>query len=278
MSLKINFESAKDYILYADETRLKQILLNFLSNAVKYNKDNGSINLTFTDIDGQRLKVTVTDTGIGLSDIQIDKLFIPFERVGAEDTVVAGAGIGLVISKELVELMGGRVGVESQAGVGSSFWFELILANNQVKIISDTSIPQLEITEDDLQNIEIKTLLYIDDNTTNVRMMQYAFEVSGTQYNYISSTDPEQGLKLANDVIPDLILLDIKMPVMDGYEVLRFLRGDPKTEHIPVIAVSANAMAEDIEKGYAAGFDAYITKPIDMSDTIAKIKKLLAQN
>jgi len=277
-SLKINFESAKDYILYADETRLKQILLNYLSNAVKYNKDNGSINLTFTDIDGQRLKVTVTDTGIGLSDIQIDKLFIPFERVGAEDTVVAGAGIGLVISKELVELMGGRVGVESQAGVGSSFWFELILANNQVKIISDTSIPQLEITEDDLQNIEIKTLLYIDDNTTNVRMMQYAFEVSGTQYNYISSTDPEQGLKLANDVIPDLILLDIKMPVMDGYEVLRFLRGDPKTEHIPVIAVSANAMAEDIEKGYAAGFDAYITKPIDMSDTIAKIKKLLAQN
>lgn len=277
-SLKIYFESAKNYVLYADEIRLKQILLNYLSNAVKYNKDNGSVDLTFTVIDGRRLKVTVTDTGLGLSDSQIDKLFIPFERVGAEGTVISGAGIGLVISKELVELMGGRVGVESQVGVGSSFWFELTLANIQMETIQDTSESQFETADNEIQNSKIKTLLYIDDNTTNVRMMQYAFKVSGAQYNFISSTEPEHGLKLAYETIPDLILLDIKMPVMDGFEVLGFLRDDPRTQHIPVIAVSANAMAEDIENGYAAGFNAYITKPIDMSVTIATIKKLLAQN
>jgi len=280
-SLRINFESAKDYTLFADEFRLKQVLLNYLSNAIKYNKHNGNIDLKFSVLDGSRLKITVSDTGFGLSDIQLDKLFIPFERLGVNDNVVDGAGIGLVISKELSELMGGSVGVESQEGVGSSFWFELALASNQLETETLSTAFEKKDVAQTLADEEIKgalkTLLYIDDNVTNIRMMQCAFEISGFKYDYISSTKPEQGLIIANETIPDLILLDIKMPIMDGFEVLRLLRGNPKTKHIPVIAVSANAMPEDIEKGYAVGFDVYITKPIDMNRMLVKVKELLAQ-
>jgi len=244
----------------ADRERLKQVLLNLLSNAIKHNRRGGQVGLQ-VEGDGDALRITVSDTGPGLDEAQRSRLFHAFERLGADRGAVDGAGIGLALSKRLVELMGGQIGLDSEPGVGSRFWVRLACVD---------AAPAAQ----DTTPVHSGTVLYVEDNPVNVLLME-AMLGQQTRLRLISADLPEAGLQLAREQRPDLVLLDIQLPGMDGYEVLRRLRADDGTRGIPVIAVSANAMPADIERGLAAGFDDYLTKPIDQRVLMAKLQRVL---
>lgn len=261
-----------NYFAHTDKTRFKQIILNLLSNATKYNREGGKITLAYNKIEDGRLKLTVTDTGEGLTFEQQDQLFTAFNRLGLEKTDVEGSGIGLVITKKIVELMGGKIGVISKVGEGSTFWVELpINSDEPVETIKNKSKTKSTDKSNVKQNNEKKSVLYIEDNPANLRLVEQVLEC----IPYIkmwSAPEPLLGLELAGEHIPDLILLDINLPGMDGYQVLKKLRKQESTKDIPVIAISANAMPKDINKGKEAGFDGYITKPINIKELLEEVQ------
>ena len=240
----------------ADRERLKQVLLNLLSNAVKHNRHGGRVSV-LTDRDGDAWCISVGDTGPGLDAAQTKRLFHAFERLGGSRDGVDGAGIGLALSKRLVELMHGQIGLDSELGAGSRFWVRLQAAE---------AAPEASGCDG--------TVLYIEDNTVNVLLME-AMLSQQTRLRMLSAETPEAGLQIARTQRPDLILLDIQLPGIDGYEVLRRLRADEATRDIPVIAISANALNADIERGHAAGFDDYLTKPIDQRLLVATLKRVV---
>lgn len=257
----------------ADRVRLKQVLLNLLSNAVKYNRENGKIIIDCSSADNNLTRISVIDTGIGMDSMQQSQLFKAFERLGAEQTEVEGSGIGLMITKNIIELMGGTIGMTSQPNVGSTFWVELP---------SDTLHPALRNDIDEktqpqnFVDMEYeRTVLYIEDNPANLRLIAQVLGQSPSLHLW-SAHEPQLGLELATEHQPDLILLDINLPGIDGYEVLKRLRQQETTRHIPVIAISANAMPCDIKKGMNAGFNNYITKPIDITIFLQAIEKILS--
>lgn len=269
--------SDKGYSVEADFTRLKQVLLNLLSNAVKYNRESGKITISSKIADNQRIRISVTDTGEGLTDTEITKLFTPFERID-EFTNVEGTGIGLVITKHLVELMGGAIGVSSCKGKGSTFWIELVnntLPSEKTKINKKNADDPFHREK----NLGAEyTVLYIEDNPANLRLVTQLLNQQANIKLY-SAEEPLYGIKLALEHTPDLVLLDINLPNIDGYEVFKRLRNNEMTKNIPVIAISANAMQKDIERGIAAGFDKYITKPINVQELLqAVISKLVENN
>jgi CheY-like chemotaxis protein len=245
----------------ADSERLKQVLLNLLSNAIKHNRRGGQVGVMVTR-EGDVLRISVSDTGPGLDEAQRVRLFHAFERLGADRAAVDGAGIGLALSKRLVEMMGGQIGLDSEPGVGSRFWVQLACAD------AAATAP------DEVVGSPSGSALYIEDNPVNVLLME-AMLGQQTQLRLISAELPEDGLRLAREQRPDLILLDIQLPGMDGYEVLRRLRADEGTQGIPVVAVSANAMPDDVARGRAAGFDDYLTKPIDQRVLMATLQRVL---
>ncbi|MCU0964580.1 MAG: PAS domain S-box protein [Burkholderiaceae bacterium] len=245
----------------AHRERLKQVLLNLLANAIKHNRRGGQVGLQVAP-DGDALRITVSDTGAGLHEDQKARLFHAFERLGTDRGAVDGAGIGLALSKRLVELMGGQIGLDSELGIGSRFWVRLARADVATAAPDDTATGYSG------------TVLYVEDNPVNVLLME-AMLGQQTRLRLISADLPDAGLQLAHEQRPDLVLLDIQLPGMDGYEVLRRLRADEGTRNIPVIAVSANAMPADIERGLAAGFDDYLTKPIDQRLLVATLQRLL---
>ena len=255
----------------ADHIRLKQVLLNLLSNAVKYNSEEGSITINCEKTSNNKIRISITDTGMGMSDSQIQQLFQEFNRLGAEKTSVQGTGIGLVITKRLVELMKGRIGVESQQGKGTTFWIELHQSENPVP----TLLKQDKILPDSNQQNITKTpgkkILYMEDNPANLLLVTQIIE-QHSPYDIISAPDGRLGVDLAITQKPQLILLDINLPHGDGYAVLKRLREINETKNIPIVAVSANAMQSDIAKAKAAGFTNYVTKPINFQvflDTIS---------
>lgn len=258
----------------ADYMRLKQVLLNLLSNAVKYNRDGGSITISGESYPDNKMRITVTDTGMGLSESQLAQLFQEFNRVGAEQTDIEGTGIGLVITKRLVELMGGNIGVESQQGKGTSFWIELNQSENSERISVDEEEKSANSTKIDNAEKSKKTILYIEDNPANLRLVSQIIK-QHSSHDLISAPDGRLGFELAISQMPELILLDINLPNEDGYSVLKRLRDIDATQNIPVIAVTANAMKNDIEKGKKAGFTDYITKPIDFKKLLDAISKVL---
>lgn len=265
----------KGYSVQADFTRLKQVLLNLLSNAVKYNCESGSITVDSEIIDKQRLRISVADTGEGLTDEEITQLFKPFERIN-EANNVEGTGIGLVITKHLVELMGGTVGIKSSKDKGSVFWIELVSDTLQSEQKNEAAKKeQLSIISS--KHTEHKNkVLYIEDNPANLRLVTQLLTQQPNIQLY-SAEEPLHGLELAFEHIPDLILLDINLPGIDGYEVLLRLRQKEVTQNIPVIAISANAMKKDIERGMAAGFDDYITKPINVKVLLDTVNNKLQE-
>jgi len=257
-------QSGEPRFVWADQTRLKQVIINLLSNAIKYNKDKGSVVVTCTDLDNDRIRIGFRDTGEGLEPEKLSQLFQPFNRLGQEATGVAGTGIGLVVTKQLTELMEGTLGVESEIGVGSVFWVELRSTPAPELIVKKTELiatlpppPKTGKTQ--------HTLLYIEDNTANMKLVEQLIALR-SDIELFTATNGTLGIELARSIQPDVILMDINLPGISGLEALQILIEDPSTTTIPVVALSANAMLRDIELGMQAGFFRYLTKPIKVKE------------
>jgi CheY-like chemotaxis protein len=246
--------------VWGDQTRLKQIVINLLSNAIKYNQANGQVTVDCTAISSDRIRISFKDTGAGLSPEKIAQLFQPFNRLGQEAGSVAGTGIGLVVTKQLVELMGGVLGVGSKVGEGSVFWVELrSTPAPELKAITPELLePKLAMR---ITDVPQKTLLYIEDNSANMKLVERLID-RRTDIKLLKAVDGTLGIALAQSSLPDVILMDINLPGISGIDALKALREDPATAHIPVVALSANAMSRDIEVGRQLGFFRYLTKPI----------------
>ncbi|MDR3390798.1 MAG: ATP-binding protein [Sulfuriferula sp.] len=262
--IHMNFPQFDDpYFANADRTRVKQILINLLSNAIKYNRTKGTITVTCDTIATNCIRISVHDTGEGLSPEKLGQLFQPFNRLGQEASTEEGTGIGLVVSKRLVELMGGKIGVESTVGVGSVFWIELIRATAP-QLVADTE-PLIQAQPQMQPDAALHTLLYIEDNRANMELVKQLI-TRRSDMHLLSAEDGTCGIALARAHQPDLILMDINLPGISGIQALKILREHPSTAHIPVLAISANAMPRDIKKGLAAGFFRYLTKPIKVNE------------
>jgi PAS domain S-box-containing protein len=280
--IRMVFPKPEPLMVVADHTRLKQIMLNLLSNAIKYNRDQGVVVVNVNLIGPARVRISVQDTGKGLRPEQLNALFQPFNRLGQEGGSEEGTGIGLVVTKRLVELMGGAIGVSSTAGIGSVFWIELDLSGNAhlapgapVAAVAPAAPASCPSSAQPAADPSVATLLYVEDNPANLMLVE---EIVGFRADLalISAPSAELGLALAQSYLPRVILMDINLPGMDGHEAQRLLRDDPRTAHIPVIALSANAMERDVKRSIAAGFFAYLTKPIDIDAFTAAVDQALA--
>jgi CheY-like chemotaxis protein len=252
------------YYVEADRTRLKQVLINLLSNAIKYNQANGTVVVDCATSVPERIRVSVTDSGAGLRPDMVMQLFQPFNRLGQERSTEEGTGIGLVMSKRLVEMMGGVIGVESTVGLGSVFWFEL----NSVaapQLVVDRAEPAAGAPAEVQDGTPLRTLLYVEDNPANLKLVEQLI-ARRPDMRLLSARDGNLGIQLARANHPEVILMDINLPGISGIEALKILRADQATARIPVVALSANAMPGDIEKGLQAGFFRYLTKPIKINE------------
>jgi signal transduction histidine kinase/CheY-like chemotaxis protein len=272
--IAITQDIAPDLGVRADHGRLAQVLLNLLSNAIKYNRDYGTIHLGATPTNFG-LRIEVRDSGRGIAASQMAQLFRPFERLESSYDGIEGTGIGLALVKMLIEAMGGMIGVESEVGVGSCFHVELRVA----PLPADSGLPAAPAARThDAPALPVAgrrhCVLYIEDNPSNLKLVRKMLASRG-DLALIDAHDAESGLEIARRERPQLILMDINLPGMDGFAALRQLREDPATAAIPVIAVTANAMRRDIERSQAAGFAAYLTKPLDFGAFIATIDRCL---
>ena len=252
------------YVVNVDRTRVKQVIINLLANAIKYNRPKGTVAVTCTKTGGERVRISVTDTGAGLPPEKLAQLFQPFNRLGQESSGEQGTGIGLVMAKRLVELMKGVIGVESTVGVGSVFWIELPV----------TEAPALAAASGEARKVGTaptpagahpRTLLYVEDNPANLSLVEKLI-ARRDDVNLLTATNATLGITIARDSQPQVILMDINLPGISGMEALKILREDAVTSHIPVVALSANAMPRDIKKGLEAGFFNYLTKPIKIDE------------
>ena len=248
------------YFVKADRTRVKQVLINLLFNAIKYNKPGGAVCVEYDLSLADSIRISVRDTGVGLAPEQLAQLFQPFNRLGKEAGAEEGTGIGLVVTKRLVELMGGTIGVDSAIGVGSVFWIEL----------SMIAAPQLAAREAQgavltqqqaADGVPPRTLLYVEDNPANLELVEQLI-ARRSDLRLLSAADGDLGIEFARAYQPEVILMDINLPGISGIAALKILRADPSTAHIPIIALSANAVPHDIETAIEAGFFNYLTKPI----------------
>jgi PAS domain S-box-containing protein len=264
--------SAPASTIRADSTRVKQMVLNLVSNAIKYNRPNGQVTLSIEYPSSKMLRLVVADTGIGMSEADLARLFQPFSRVGDKQNEVEGTGIGLAFTQKLAGLMQGDIGVSSVEGVGSSFWLDLPLAE---------AAPSAGITEAKAESAESSlpagksyTVLYIEDDPMSTYLMRSVFKtLPGT--TLLTAPSPQQGLELAQAHNPDLIISDINLPGMTGLELRQQLAAHPSTAQTPVFALSANAMPEDINQGLRAGFQRYLTKPLSIRELTAAMREVL---
>ncbi len=261
------------YVL-ADRMRVKQVLINLLFNAVKYNRPSGSVAVECSLADADTVHISVRDTGPGLAPDQVAQLFQPFNRLGKERSPEEGTGIGLVVTKRLVELMGGTIGADSVPGKGSVFWVEL----------GATASPNFDAHAADATALALplvaprtpqRTLLYVEDNPANLELVEQLI-ARRPDLRLLAAADGDLGVEFARAYLPDLILMDINLPGMSGLEAMQVLRLDPTTAHIPVVALSANAVPRDIEHALEAGFFSYLTKPIKVSEFMVALDYALA--
>ena len=264
------------WFVSADRTRVKQVLINLLFNATKYNRQGGEVAVECTQPRPGVIRISIRDTGAGMTPEQLAQLFQPFNRLGQESGAEEGTGIGLVVTKRLVEMMGGSIGVESTVGVGSVFWVELRL----------TTAPQFDANEGEHaalapllapDNTPLRTLLYVEDNPANLELVEQLI-ARRSDLRLLSAADADLGIEYARVYQPALILMDINLPGMSGIDAMKCLRADPATAQIPIIALSANAVPRDIEKALEAGFFNYLTKPIKVNQFMAALDVALKYN
>jgi CheY-like chemotaxis protein len=267
ITLELIDSPSNNLFIQADLLRVKQVLLNLIANAINYNKEAGfvkiSTELISTEIPGSsKLRISIHDSGIGIKAENISKLFQPFERIGADESETEGTGLGLAIVMKLTKAMGGTVGVESELGVGSTFWIELPQNTNQPSVIRNKEVAdkQNALPEDTV----FSTVLYIEDNTSNIALVKEILDEYKPSVQLETSMYGKQTLALAKRYKPDLILLDLDLPDIKGSEVLEKLLADPQTKSIPVVVVSADAMSYQIENLKKSGAVDYLTKPIDV--------------
>lgn len=268
ITIRNDLEPNNNLYLYTDEFRCKEIIINFLSNAIKYNKVNGSVTINASKED-KHIIITVTDTGCGIEKSQQKKAFLPFERLGKEGGAIEGTGIGLSISKKLALGLGGSIGVQSVENEGSTFWVKL----------PASSIAPSQKTADIEESKETEhskdkdfTLLYIEDNPANLKLVQNIIK-DRFEINMVSASSAEQGLKMANQFRPNLILMDINLPDISGNEAIKILKADGSTSAIPVFALSTNTFKSNISESLNLGFKEYITKPFNIPHFISIISK-----
>ena len=281
--ISVNFNPVdSQWAVNADRTRVKQIFINLLSNAIKYNRVGGSVEVSCQRMPNERTRISFQDTGEGLSPEKLAQLFQPFNRLGQEAGVEEGTGIGLVVCKKLAHLIGGEIGVLSTVGVGSLFWVDLLtcgigespddstaLAGKGGALASSEALPAGPLPR--------RTVLCVEDNPANLLLVSRLLS-RRPDIRLLSAKDGRRGIELARQAQPDVILMDINLPGISGLEALRLLAADNDTAHIPVIAVSANAMPRDIEKGLQAGFFRYLTKPIRVEAFMAALDLALLAN
>ncbi len=267
-------DGANVYVL-ADAMRLKQILLNLLSNAIKYNLESGYVEVSLNAKDNGRLAIAVEDSGRGISPSDIKKMYEPFNRLGAERTNIEGTGVGLLITRRLIEMMGGQLECESVEGVGSMFTVLLSIAEDR-DVQTKSQFKHLDVQGESAVDLSLSTpknILYIEDNRSNIRAM----EQFCARFDYLTlevAEEPFLGLYKARSGNPDLIVMDINLPGMDGFDALSVLQKDTSTQHVPVVALSANALSQDVDRGVRAGFYAYLTKPLEVSKLIRVLNTL----
>ncbi len=272
--IHMTFPQIEDPVfVWADRTRLKQIVINLLSNAIKYNKEQGTVVVDCVAVTPLRTRISVKDSGAGLVPEKLAQLFQPFNRLGQEAGGVAGTGIGLVVTKQLAELMDGILGVESIVGTGSVFWIEL-LSTAAPTLAVDGAEPAAGAQLRHAPGTRQSTLLYIEDNPANMMLVEQLIE-QRPDIKLLTAVNGSLGIELARATLPEVILMDINLPGMSGIDALKILRADPATAHIPVVALSANAMLRDIDLGLAAGFFRYLTKPIKVKEFFETLNEAL---
>jgi PAS domain S-box-containing protein len=255
---------AKHLCVRADRTRLKQVLVNLLSNAIKYNRTGGTVEVTSGITNAGRTRISCRDTGGGLSPEQVAQLFQPFNRLGQEGGATEGTGIGLVVSKRLVELMGGEIGAESAVGIGSVFWIELTTTTSVELAVGSSAMKAVGGTQPQ-GGLRTRTVLCVEDNPANLMLVENVI-ARRPDIRLLTARDGSSGVAIARIARPDVILMDLNLPGISGIDALHLLAEDPLTASIPVIALSANAMPRDIERGLQAGFFRYLTKPIKVPE------------
>lgn len=263
---------SSDYHVLADPRRLKQVVLNLLSNAIKYNREGGTVFITCEEVGDGWIRVAVRDTGPGIPEEKLDQLFVPFERLTAEQEGVKGTGLGLVLSKGLVESMRGRLGVESVPGVGSTFWIELPRAEPSPDEMAAAEVVGAEILPPEAASVP--SVLYIDDNLVNLRLVERIL----SRYlgaRLLSAVTGKIGMEMARLHKPRLILLDLLLPDLTGREILEQLQRDPTTRDIPVVIVSSDADPEHIGHALVLGASAYLTKPLSLPEFVTVMKEHL---
>ncbi|MEI6275798.1 MAG: PAS domain S-box protein [Prolixibacteraceae bacterium] len=255
------------FYVRADEQRMNQVILNLLNNAIKYNVNGGSVvvhcslQVSSENESTEYVRISVTDTGKGISEENISRLFVPFERIGAEMSIIEGTGLGLTVVKKLLDAMGGRIGVESTPDVGSTFWIELVRSENN----SETVARHIDKSSSEFQKTKrYGTILNVEDNQSSSELIQVIIENYHHGINLISASNGSQAVTLAKEYSPDLILLDLNLPDIHGKEILSILKMDDQTKHIPVIIVSADAMPIQIQALMNDGANQYLTKPINV--------------
>jgi CheY-like chemotaxis protein/two-component sensor histidine kinase len=260
------------FFVHADRTRVKQLLINLLSNAIKYNRVDGTVIVNCALSPPDAVRISVRDTGAGLNSEELEQLFQPFNRLGQTD-IEEGTGIGLVVCKRLVELMDGVIGVESTVGEGSLFWIEL--KRTEKPDVARHSTEFISTLDAQVQNpAQQYTLLYVEDNPANLMLVEDLI-ARRPDILLLSAREAVSGIALARASLPDVILMDINLPGISGIDALKILAEDPFTAHIPVVALSANAIPHDIQKGLEAGFYRYLTKPIKVNEFMNTIDMTL---
>ena len=280
-AIERDIELIKDYDkscihskLFVDQLRAKQVLINLLSNAIKYNHIHGKIWVQCRVVNNSKLEIAIRDNGIGISDKNLDVIFKYFERGDISYHSVDGTGIGLSLSKTLVEKMGGNIKVNSTEGTGSTFFIELPLADTTTLDSEYKTPDRREESKNQDSQLEKRVVLYIEDNTQNWIFLKTLFE-RWPNVDLILANTGNEGVELSTRYLPDLILLDIQLPDIDGYEVFKQLSSNSATQAIPVVAVSANVMQENVLHMGATGFHDYLTKPLDVKQLISVVEKIL---